>query len=312
MVSGLAREDLGNLAGAAEHYGRVLDQPVAGAGAASIRDARDRSLRRLRQLYDKSLCDRRKGSWSKSARGPWQVHEGRRFRVHHRNAEAARRVDRALQFHFDRILALLDIAPETLKWPDRCDLFLYRSVESMRDATDQGGAVQAISVIRRRGDRVESFEIHAALTDPLLLSTSLAHELAHLIVAAATDSRPIPGAVAEGLALYVEPRCRHLQFARVFARQTEPRGLRALLAVSQTHPSDPGFYAQSLRLVQTLLERGGIEPLLRSDGDRRDAGRLARRFDFDSAADLERAYRGRPKAPSGKRPPGAAADRQRR
>lgn len=293
IVRGIAHEDLGNLDKAGAQYGRVLGRPALGASAESVRRDRDRAIQRIRALYDPGLSRRRQGIWAKSAAGPWQKLQTDRFRIHHRNGEVAERVAAALRFHFDRIAALLGRAPAEIPWGKRADVYLHADADAFRESSGQRGNVQACSIIRRRGDTVEAIEIHAAQTDPLLLSTSLAHELTHLMVAAVIHHRSLAGALAEGIALHAEPRARRQQFSRLFARQKDPRGIKSLLGIGGSHPTEPAFYAQAHRLVAVLLPRGDISLILETRADMSDPKVLAREFGFKSALALQRAYLGR-------------------
>ncbi len=294
MVRGLAYEDLGDLRRTAEAYGRVLGRPVVGLEPDLIRRGRSAALDKIRGLYDAKLSDRRRGIWQTAAGGPWQVLETPGFRIHHHNGEVAARVAAALRFHFDRIATFLGRPPERIPWSLPCDVYIHADVASFRRATGQKGDVQAISLIRRRGDVLDAHSIHALQTDPLLVSTSLAHELAHLMVGALTGYRPMAAALSEGVALQVEPVCRHTQFRRLFAQQTAPRSLPKLLHRKELHPTDAAFYIGSFRLLEVLLARGKIEAILNQDTEDTNLAALARSFGFKSARTLERAYHGVP------------------
>ncbi|MFQ5423394.1 MAG: hypothetical protein ACE5F9_05375 [Phycisphaerae bacterium] len=294
MVRGLAYEDLGDLRRAAEAYGRVLGRPVVSLKPDLIRRGRSAALDRIRGLYDAKLSGRRRGIWQTAAGGPWQVLETPGFRIHHHNGEVAERVAAALRFHFDRIAIFLGRLPKRIPWSLPCDVYIHADVASFRRAIGQMGDVQAISLVRRRGDILDAHSIHALQTDPLLLSTSLAHELTHLMVGAATGYRPMAAALSEGVALQLEPACRHTQFRRLFAQQTAPRSLSRLLHRKELHPTDAVFYTGAHRLLDVLLARGKIEVILDQDTADANPAALARSFGFKSARALERAYKGAP------------------
>ncbi|MCZ6698595.1 MAG: hypothetical protein O7D94_06670 [Planctomycetota bacterium] len=292
-VRGLALEDMGETGRAAEAYGRVSGRPVSDASREGLARVRASAIKRIRGAYDKSSSDRRRGVWSELDRGPWQVLEVGRFRIHHRNEGSARRLADALEFQFVRIAAILGRTPDEVPWARPCDVHLHADSRAFREATEQEGLVQAISVIRTRGANLESHVIHGSQDDPLLLSSSMPHELSHLMVGALTGYRPMPGALAEGLALHVEPRCRQIQFARVFSRLTRSRSVRALLRVGEFHPSESAFYAESHRLVAVLSGHGDVGLILELHRSGDNRVELARRFGFKSAGALDRAYLGR-------------------
>lgn len=293
MVRGLALEDMGETGPAARAYGHVTGREILDTDRERPASVRASAIKRIRAKYDKALSDRRRGIWSEHGRGRWRVLDVGRFRIHHRNEGAAKLVAAALEFQFGRIAAILGYSADEVPWAQPCDFYMHADGRAFREASGQDGHVQAISVIRSRGADLESHAIHGSQDDPLLLSSSIPHELCHLMVGALTGYRPMAGALAEGLALHVEPRCRQVQFARVFSRLTEPRSVRTLLKVGELHPTEPTFYAESHRLVAVLSgheEVGRILELNRSGGSRAD---LSRVFGFKSAGALDRAYLGR-------------------
>ncbi|MBN2563801.1 MAG: hypothetical protein JXQ75_23025 [Phycisphaerae bacterium] len=292
VLRGLAYENAGLLDRAASQYAAVLGGPVGALDPDVVRRGRQAALKRIRRWYDPRLSDRRSGLWANSEPGDWRVVETARFRIHHHNGQAAQRVADALPFHFDRVAAFLGRRGDQVPWERACDVYLHRDAEAFRKATGQQHDVQAISVIRHRGHHLEGHEIHANQADPMLLATHLPHELTHLMQAAIVGYRPTVAAINEGIALHVEPRCRHVQFARLFGQSSKPRGVSALLAVGEVHPAEPAFYAEAHRLVSILLERSDGGTVLARSLAPLDRGRLAELFGFESSRALESAYLG--------------------
>ena len=172
-----------------------------------------------------------------------------------------------------------------MPWPVPCDVWLYSDkaqyVKAVQPRTD---AVLASSDIRFRGRALESHAIHVTQSDPMLMSSTLAHELTHLIVGAATEYRTLPGALAEGVALGAEPRCRQIQFARIFHDLPKHRTAAGMLAFNETHPADAAFYAEAANLVARLRTRHGLGPVLTLP-DRPTPQQVAKAFNLvDSAA----------------------------
>jgi len=298
MLRGLAHEDMGRPAEAAVEYGK--------ASGLTRSQSRAEALRAIRRQYDVMLSQRRRGHWLRHEEGEWQTIDAGGFRIHHRNPPVGRMVAGALRFHFKRIADLLALDLREVPWNLPCDVYLHRSAEAFRAATRQGERVRAISVIRRRGAALESHTLHAHQQDPLLLSASLPHELAHLMIAAATRYAPMNPALSEGLALHTEPPCRHQQFTRLFGRIEKPRSIAALLKIQQSHPPETAFYAEAHRLLATLRSRRDLSIALELTGDKLDRRTLAKRFNFRSASALEEAYtRSEPSRRAGirKRPP---------
>lgn len=317
-LRGMACENLGRREDAARHYARAAGRPASG-DAADLARARAEAVARVRALYDDRL-PRRRGLWSRHGDGDWQTLDAAPFRIFHRNEPAARLLLRAARFHRARVARLFGRDADELAWNVPCDLYLHAGADAFAAAAGRPADVRALSVIRRRGDALEAVAIHLHQADPLLLSASLPHELAHLAVAALVGpaaADDIPPALSEGLALAVEPGCRRRQFARLFAELPRPRTLKELFAVGDLHPPQPAFYAESARLVAVLQGRGGLPRLvdLFAESSRRgvragDApstagdtaparsitpARLAAAFDFAGRSSLEAAYR--PPAP---------------
>lgn len=293
MLRGLAHESLDAPDKAATEYSRVLGRPVVNMNAELVARSRQSALRSLRSLYDVRLSDRRRGFWSERNRGDWQLLEVPGFQIHHRNAEVARRTAEALRFHFVRIADLMALDLDEVPWTAPCDVHLYASEAEFQNVTGQAKQVQAISVIRKQGRVLQSHAIHAVQTDPLLLSASLPHELAHLIVGAVTNYRPFNAAINEGIALNIEPQCRHRQFARLFARIKKPRSITKLLEVKEVHPPTPNYYAESYRLMKVILSHRDISTALEIGQREMNRGKLAKMLGFESGNVLESAYRGR-------------------
>lgn len=291
MLRGLAYENMGDAARAVPQYARSIGEaPPAGA---DLRALRERAVTSLRRRYDVALCARRNGIWKRFSKGDWQIVANGRFRIHHRNEEAGRRVMAAAKFHFQRIADSLALDADETKWAVPCDIYLHANANTFREATGSSSATRAVSVIQARGRKLNRHEVHLFQDDAMLLSASLAHELAHIVLAAAIEYRSMPGALSEGFALQMEPKCRHRQFFRLFRELLRPRPLGALLSISSTHPPEGDFYAEAFRLSDVLRGRAGLHTFSKATGKNLDAAELARRFGFDSAPALEREYLGR-------------------
>ena len=289
MVRGLAAEDSGDTASAAREYADVAagEGAIAGDGL-SVMDARRAAIAQLRRMYDPDLSDRRSGIWRKRPSGDWRILEVPGFRIHHRNEHAARAVANALAFHFDRICKMLDRSRTQVPWPVACDIWLYHDKPQYINAVHpKADAVLASSDIRLRNGKLDSHAIHATQTDPMLLSSTLAHELTHVIVGAATGYRTMPGALAEGLALASEPRGRQVQFARLYGGLAQRRTAAALLKMSESHPTDAAFYAEAANLVARLRTQRGLAPLLNLP-DRPTLKQVAEAYSLADSAALDR------------------------
>lgn len=171
----------------------------------------------------------------------------------------------ALEYHFDRVTRYLGENPAALAWPARCALHIHADDAALQAATRRPGATRAVSIIRARGGVLVEHSLHVTASDPLLLSATIPHELAHLIAAAATGYRPMPPVVSEGLALQFEPRCRAEQFERVLVRAGGPRPLAELLDIGAINGAEESrLYAEGMHHVARLLQRMTPRELLRT------------------------------------------------
>ncbi|MFQ5501923.1 MAG: tetratricopeptide repeat protein [Phycisphaerae bacterium] len=290
LLRGLAYENLGDVEQASAEYGKVIGRPVVSLDGDLIARSRKTALKTIRRWYDPALSDRRAGVWSRNEGGEWQVLSRPGFRIHHRNAKAAERIASAGIFYFRRIADLLALDVEEVPWPVACDVFLHADEAAFREATGQQGPVRAISTIETQGGKLLRHSIHVHQRDPLLMSASLSHELAHLIVGAVVGYRPGKAVLNEGIALHVEPECRHRQFGRLFGAIERPRRIQQLLSIGEMHPPEPDFYTEAYRLVWVLRRGGDLSRLVVEDGSGLNRTRLAKRFGFSGGKALEKAY----------------------
>lgn len=295
VLRGLAYENLSDGRRAAGEYARYLD--VNGVVSSDARGLRERAVRKLRKLYDVELCSRRLGTWNRVEAGDWGVVRTEGFRIHHHNEDVARRVAAAAGFHFARIADLFSLDVEEIPWREPCDIYIHATEREFRERTRQGAGVRGVSVIKSKGGRLVSHEIHLIQSDPLLLSASLSHEVAHLMVGAVRGYRPLPAVVSEGVALQIEPKCRRRQFARLFGDLKRPPRIDQLLGEARMHPPEAEFYAAAFRLAEVLRSKVGLRALVRMEdgkGSIQNADDLARRFGIAGAVELERLYAGSP------------------
>lgn len=291
IIAGLAYESAGQADRAAESYINAIGDKNSRHRRDSVAALRSAALNSVRQYYDVGLTRRRIGLWQRHESGDWQTLDVGRFRVHHRNPAVAQRVEDALNFHFSRIAHRWAHDEAEIPWSQPADIYIHADADAFAVATEQPGNVTAVSHVQLQGDRVISKRIDAHQRDPLLLSSSLAHELAHLMAAELRRDRPLPPVIAEGIALDVEPACRHRQFARIFADLKHPASLTKLLAAADAHPPETNFYAEAHRLTTVLLSRVDVASLMSMTLDGHDAARIASRCGFTNKRQLQTTYR---------------------
>jgi len=261
-LQGLAYENTGALGRAAEAYAAVLGKAADPGNGEHIREARLAAIGIVRKFYDSDLGGRRRGVWGKSETGDWLVVETARFRIHHRNVQAARRVADAMEFHFDRLAPSWDGRPKVSPGRNRGEVYLHKDQAAFRQGDGAASGCKRGIHHPKTGNKLEAQEIHLHQADPILLSTSLPHELMHLMAAALVEYKPIAAAVSEGLALHAEPRCRELQFARLFAELNQP-GTLTPCSMSRYPPDRPGFLRRGPPAGPRLLAHGSAGGVLR-------------------------------------------------
>ncbi|MCB9852178.1 MAG: hypothetical protein H6819_03710 [Phycisphaerales bacterium] len=288
-LEGLAFEHAGDAERAVQAYGRAV-RPQSRRTSSNVSAARRAAIDMVRKEYNVEAIGRRADEWKRNDTEAMQLFESDRFRIHHRNAVVAQQVGRSLDFHFARIADSWALDIDEIPWETKADVYLHSDRHAFLEATGQSPPVTAISRIRMQGGTIQQKIIHVHLADPMLLSSSLAHELAHLMTAEIRRDRPLPAVIAEGLALNAEPHCRHRQFARLFEEQKQPASIRRLLAFDDVHPTDVSFYSAAHRLMTVLRTRSHPADLLALRSESMDAKELARKCGFADARQLQLMY----------------------
>ncbi len=286
MLRGLAFEASGDATAAAQHYARIVGAQRSG----NLSALRTMAQHQLRSFYNTSLSTRRGGAWQRNERDAFKALDTPRFRIFHTDEAIRRQVAVALDFHLQRIVDMAGWKLDELLWPTNIDIYIYPTDAAFTQATKQPPNVTAISRIRRDGNAIVDWSIHARATDPLLLASSLPHELFHLLMEANAATGQIPGALAEGLALHVEPPCRQRQFARLFRAQPQPATLNELISHAAVHPTTPEFYAQAHRLIAVLRERLSFEQVTTAVAKGASLDELAQRGGYADTLRLQRRY----------------------
>jgi tetratricopeptide (TPR) repeat protein len=234
------------------------------AGRRDAVGARSVAIDAIRTLYSYDLSSRRTGTWQKTSSPDWQTIDGAGFRVHHRNETVGRRVSAALTFHFPKSARFFGRTPEAFQWSIPCDVYVHPDDSSFRKAV--GEAAQAgpgVSSITLDGGKLRAHRIDLLQTDPMLLSSTLPHEYSHIMLAWATEYRPIPLVLREGVALHVEPECRGMQFRRLLPPRQQRRSVERLLDTADVLPADqPVFNAEAYALMARLLRRATMGDII--------------------------------------------------
>ncbi len=259
IVGGMLAERAGKYLDAGRTYAEALGErwalsPVDRRQAILAR-WRERAIAQARAIYEQTPTERRNGFWSIALPETWKHRQTEHFDVYARNDQVAQRVAAGAEFHYDGIRNWLGAAGSS-DWSARCELRVHATQEALHTATGTGGITYAVSNVRTQGERVLQRRLDVFQGDPWLLSSTLPHELTHLVRGAAREKLP-PLAVEEGIALQAEPPARKLMYRRLLDRQ--PPDPQALLAVAKLPKNVEGFYAEAGALTSWLLMRAAGE-----------------------------------------------------
>ena len=172
----------------------------------------------------------------------------------------------ALEYHFNGIAKWLGVELDN-DWTPRCEIRVYAGLDAFHAATETSGVTRAVSLTRVQGQRVLARKISVFQSDPWLLSSTLPHELTHLLLTerlrksrAGGPALVPPFALDEGLAVQAEPAARRLQYRRLLvSRPPNPLNLMKIGQIIGDHAS---FYARSGALAEFILRRKGMSGLL--------------------------------------------------
>ena len=314
ILRGLLAERANHLLEAGRAYAAALgvawEMPPVDQRRGAVTGLRRKAIERARAFYESTPTRRRDGPWSLALPGVWKRRQTAHFAVYARNDLVAARVAEALEYHFTGIARWIGRTPDA-SWEPRCEIRVHYRMTDLHEATGTSGVTRAVSHTRLQAGRVLSRKIEVFQTNPWLLSSTLPHELAHILLAEAASNGKLPLAVDEGLALQTEPPARRLQFRRLLERAT-PNASNILMTAQL--PADPlPFYARCDALTDLLLgvaarvphTRGGAKA---GDGtavlertpvasllDRFGVGYSAdwwKNFGWDSRAEMRAAWRG--------------------
>ena len=270
IIRGLLAEKSGQLVEAgrflAAALGEVWELPASDRRRSVVANLRNRAIERLRALYDATPTRRREGAWAIALPKVWKKLSTAHFDVYARSDLVARYVGDALEFHFSGLSEWLAVEIDD-KWTPRCEIRVYAGLEPFHSATKTTGTTRAVSRTRVQGAKVLARTISVFQSDPWLLSSTLPHELTHILLAEALrgavadgDATVPPVVLDEGLAVQAEPPARRLQFRRLLETQA-PNPLN-LMRVDRLNGEQPSFYARSGAFAGFVLHRRGVPGLL--------------------------------------------------
>lgn len=200
----------------------------------------------------------------------WQVAETAHFRCWVCNdPHAAREVALACETWLDRLRNLGATASPEIAWNPRCDVVVHPHRTAYGAALNRPGDVSVGSTrLQFDGERVVCRRIDLRSDVADWQTSALPHELTHVVLAERFHGRPLPPWADEGLAMLSESPAKQsmrLNSLRVALRQQSCYSLRELMAVRTLPPPHlrDAFYSQSFLLTAWLVERHGLEAMLR-------------------------------------------------
>jgi len=279
LIGALLAEQAGEYLRAGQTYAEALgvawELPAADRRRAALAELRRLAIARLRERYELTQVGRRAGVWTIALPGAWKHRRTPHFDIHAHNDLLAERLAEAAEFHYAGICRWLGLEPRPA-WEPRCELRLYVTLEEFQAATGAASGTRAFSRTRLEGLTTTARQLAAFQADPWLLSSTLPHELTHLLLADVRLEGKLPLAISEGLALQAEPPARRLQFR--LALQPTPPDPFELLAADATLPDQTMFYAHADALVSLLLHQIGTLPETGDASSTPPPRRLAERF----------------------------------
>lgn len=300
VVSGLLAQRAGQLVDAGRAYAAGLGQPwelpPAEQRAARVQELRRAALAEAEKLYRDTPVERRAGFWAVALPDTWKQRQTPHFIVEARNDLVAERVAEAVEYHFAGLCAWLGLEVPAV-WEPRCALRVHATRADLLAVTGMSGPTCAVSHTRLQGEQVERRTLDVFQADPWLLSSTLPHELTHLLITDAHRQTGPPLVIDEGLALQAEPPARRLMYRLLLP--TAPTDPTVLLSATTAPVDTERFYAEAGVLVAWLLDaldarRNADDPpavaLLLQDAARTRTPDWWRSFGFDSAAAARAAW----------------------
>ncbi len=270
LVRGLLAEKSGQLVEAGRllsaALGEAWELPSADRRRAVVSNLHNRAVKKLHELYEATPTRRRAAAWAVALPNVWKHRSTQHFDVSARSDLVSEYVAEALEYHFNGIAKWLGVKLDN-DWTPRCEIRVYARLDAFHAATETSGVTRAVSLTRVQGQRVLARKISVIQSDPWLLSSTLPHELTHILLVerlrATGGGGPAivpPFALDEGLAVQAEPAARRLQYRRLLVSQT-PNPLN-LMKIGQIIGDQASFYARSGALAEFILQRKGMSGLL--------------------------------------------------
>ncbi|MCI0743520.1 MAG: hypothetical protein L0Y72_31210 [Gemmataceae bacterium] len=191
----------------------------------------------------------------------WLVAETAHFRVFHtQSQELAEKVARIAE-DTRRAMFRKWFGGEGVPWNPKCELILHATGADYHRMTGESPQSPGHTRIERdpSGQRVVGRRMDLRCDVPALLEAILPHETTHVVLAGMFDQHHVPRWADEGIAVLTEPGYKVEQHRRNALKcyQDGTKFTAKELVSLHDYPQPariPAFYAQSVCLVQTLVE----------------------------------------------------------
>jgi hypothetical protein len=184
-------------------------------------------------------------------------------------------------------------------WKPKADVVVHRTIVEFGAALGpQHAGSSGCTTVQQVNDRItlRRIDLRADVHD--WNTSSLSHELTHLIVAERFGGRRLPRWADEGMAVLAESSRKQAERQKAASR-VQAISLSQLLTATE-YPPPPGrdaFYAQSARLTEYLVKRGGGVRFLAFVESAMDSSHeiaLTKYYDLNGIPGLEAALNSRP------------------
>jgi tetratricopeptide (TPR) repeat protein len=299
-VAGRTEEALGRIPNAANYYAQALGTRVANATPAYLAELRQKLEVVVHATGNKLTIDTSASEltgFATSSSGPAQKYETENFTIYHYNEALAREAGNRAETDRTRILNFLGMLP----WRGKAKIYLHRTHAEYTAKTGlpewTGGVTRAS---KNGGPHLTQIDIHSWQTSPRLLTSTLPHEITHVVVSEnVSDITLFPRCLNEGFAILMEPQYHkeyYLSFLRMRLKSQDFIPLGELL-VTKDYPKDPDFfYAEGYCLVEFLLQTRGMQATAGLVKNAEGAGKimpeLLRITGYTSIDEMEKNWKG--------------------
>ncbi len=203
--------------------------------------------------------------WSSSIKKKG-VLETRNFKIHYTIKDRAVTTERYLEHHFGRMRQRWFRGALPLR--AKVDVFLHPSKEAFQEAVSPPSWSSGITRHEYRFGRCFSHEVHFDASAPQFLSSTLPHELCHVLIPALIgEEARAPLWLDEGLATTEEPEFKQRYYRRVVRDALDDGTFFPITDLFRmtSYPEEERaalFYAQSNSVTRFLITRLGLREAL--------------------------------------------------